>query len=40
MKASANKMRAIVNWLDYQNEGLNDRFKSISELLIIVRVVI
>ena len=32
MKTSANKMRAIVSWLDYQNEGLNDRFKSISDI--------
>jgi len=32
MKTSANKLRSIVGWLDYQNEGLNDRFKSISDI--------
>ena len=32
MKTSANKLRNIVSWLDYQNEGLNDRFKSISDI--------
>lgn len=32
MKTSANKMRVIISWLDYQNEGLNDRFKSISDI--------
>lgn len=32
MKTSANKLRSIVSWLDYQNEDLNYKFRSISDI--------
>lgn len=32
MDTSTNKLRKMLNWLDYQNESLNDRFKSISDI--------
>jgi len=32
MRTSTDKLRRIASWLDYQNEGLNDKFKSISDI--------
>jgi hypothetical protein len=32
MKTPIDKLRIIVNWANYQNEGFNDRFKSISDI--------
>ena len=32
MKSSIDKMRIVVSWADYQSEGLNERFKSISDI--------
>jgi len=32
METSIDKMRVIVSWADYQNEGFNQRFKSISDI--------
>lgn len=30
--SSVDKMRIIVNWINYQNEHFNERFKSISDI--------
>ncbi len=30
--SKAEKMRKIVSWLNFQNEGFNDRFKSIADI--------
>lgn len=32
MESSIDKMRDIVSWANYQNEGFNERFKSISDI--------
>lgn len=29
---ACDKLRRMVNWLDYQDENFNDRFKSIADL--------
>lgn len=32
MKTPIEKLRIIVNWANYQNEGFNERFKSVSDI--------
>ena len=32
MVSAIDKLRNVLNWANYQNEGFNERFKSISDI--------